>query len=367
MLKSNKLGVSVPTDSLAGTAAALQRMLSPMAGFESGALKAAREMERLLKPLAGIENAAIARAARDMERMSNPIAGGALDALSRGALHRSMADHVTRLMGGEAMRSQLAAIDALGPALDAINSTKPMLDATRSVSPAFGAVARIHDLHRVLNAPFGLNSLDDVRRGVTGILGESRALASLDAFARVRDQLGGSLGLGAASQWDAFAATTSLSILAALSLPFDRPTAVMTLATRDQISGTLAWLEPALEPGVDGSPRVIVTALHPQQPAGSQPWRKLKIATGAAINCSNCGQPFDLNLQLWLTGEDLDVFFQGEMLPICGACGGDGNLLPDLPMIAPYRLIDGGGEGDSTAIGRLTLVVDNAREDDADE
>jgi hypothetical protein len=74
-----------------------------------------------------------------------------------------------------------------------------------------------------------------------------------------------------------------------------------------------------------------------------------------------------LDLKLWLMGETLEVFFRGEMLPTCGACSGDGALLLDFPMVAPYRLVKGGGEGDEKAIGKLTLVVDNVRDGEKKE
>lgn len=351
MSKGNKFGMSLPTDAIAEMAA-MQRKMNPMAGIETGAIKAARDMQRRMNPLGGIEAGALAQA-RELERF--------------GSLHRSMFDHVTLMTGGEAFQSQLAAMqptidamNAMKPAMDAMNTMKPMLEAARASS-------QLSDLHRTIGAQYGaINGLDDLRRGLTGILGESGSLrSSLDVFTRVRDRLGGSLGLDVATQWDRLAAATAIPSVAALSFPFAQATSVMTLTrTAADVLGTLAWLEPALdeEEDEDDPPRVVVVALHSRKPAGPQAWRALQIATGAAINCSNCGEPFDLNLKLWLTGEDLEVFFQGEMLPICGSCGGDGGLLLDSPMRAPYRVIDGGREGDEKAIGKLSLVVKNTPE-----
>lgn len=329
----------------------MRNKLNPLAGIESGAIKAAKDMERMTNPLAGIESAAL-RASTGMDRMFQPIAG--MDSLGMGKLHRSMADHMSIMTGGDAFKAHLGAI----------NATRPLIDAMDPFSKTLVAPSKIYDLHRGVTAQFVDGGLDDIRRGVTGILGNGEAMASLDAFAKLRDQLGGSLGRDVATRWDRLAAATALPSVAALSYSFERPTAVMTLATTDDVLGTLAWLEPPLDE--NDAPRVVVAAIHSEKPAGPLAWRELKIATGSAINCSESGEPFDLNLMLWLTSEDAEVFFQGELFPTCGECLGEGDLLPDLSRKPRYRMIDGGGTGDGKATGKLASVVDNTTEDDDD-
>jgi hypothetical protein len=67
--------------------------------------------------------------------------------------------------------------------------------------------------------------------------------------------------------------------------------------------------------------------MHPATTGQAAPPRKknwpLQIEDGAAITCRGCGQPFEIKLDIYLTGSNR-VFYQGEMdaVMMCTACAG---------------------------------------------
>ena len=325
-----------------------KHLFSPLVGVEGSALAAVGGLERSIDPLG------IGKLQRELQANAER-----LDPLGYGKLHRSMAARVSNLAGFSAVTEHLAAAAAVRPTIDAMSAIGPLLTAGSQMA----------GLQRAVQAQLGgagLAGLDSLRHGVRGLLGDSEMLASIDSFTRVRDQIGMSLGKDMATRWDRFAAPTVLPSIASLACEaFTRPTAVMSLLETDDLLGSISWLTPPTSE--NGPPTLSVVALHGRAPDASKPWRKLKIDASAAVNCAQCGTPFELALDIWLTGAD-EAFYQGEMFAAtCSNCSNEGDFVADFSGRPPLRMLNGERIGPPNPIGQVFLIVNNEKTDGDDD
>jgi hypothetical protein len=273
-----------------GTVSALERLneLSDRIADPGGTRRMQRQLDRLADPT-GLE-----KMIAHQERLLDPTG------LARRLATHQLEDRLGLLGSCDVLTS---VEDKLRSAGERLTGTDPLLKAERLSRTVRGAT---------LNESYG----SATERQLT------RLAATINPFTQVQDLLAARVGDDLAAKWTRLMPRTLGAGLWALCA-FEHPTAVMSLLTRDDMLGSLTWLEPAVE---DDTPTAAVIALHARPPA-HQPTPQLTFQKGSGFNCKRCGERIELDFDAWLTKPDT-VFLQGT-IDVAVQCPNCADASPD--------------------------------------